>query len=387
VTHIDATEDPARRRGPLSRALALVWAAIYAIGLVSSVLGGHPLWVWVVSGVALLGWVVRALAPPRPVPLRVGAELVMIVAGGVSCVPGDVLTGVPLVVAIILTLGSPERPLRTGVIAVTLGAVSIGAGIAVMPPSSLAGLQGRLLGAAAVLVIGTLVAVNRRQSRIAERRRRELAAERLRVERLDDHASVARELHDVLAHGLGGLVIQLDAVDALLESGRVGEAAARVGSARRLAADAMGDARRAVDALRRDDRAGRPVAAGDLIAGLAELADAHRGLGGQVDARFDAGEEPIPAAQAEAMRRALQEALSNARKHAPGQGVRARLEERDGRLELVVTNPLGTADELGGSGGGHGLAGMRERFAELPGGTVEAGADGEAFTVHAGVSR
>jgi signal transduction histidine kinase len=294
---------------------------------------------------------------------------------------------VPLVVAIILTLGSPDRRLRAGVVAVVLGVVSVGAGIALMPPSGAGGLQGRLLGAAAVLVIGTLVAVNRRQSRIAERRRRELAAERLRVERLDDHAAVARELHDVLAHGLGGLVIQLDAVDALLESGRVGEAAARVGAARRLAADAMGDARRAVDALRRDDRAGQPVAPGDLIAGLAELADAHRGLGGQVDARFEAGEQPIPPAQAEALRRALQEALSNARKHAPGQGVRARLEERDGRLELVVTNPLGTADELGGSGGGHGLAGMRERFAELPGGAVEAGADGEAFTVHAGVSR
>ncbi|WP_084700500.1 histidine kinase [Cryptosporangium arvum] len=85
---------------------------------------------------------------------------------------------------------------------------------------------------------------------------------------------MARDLHAVLARSPGGLVIQLDAGDALLESGRDAEARERVIAARGLAVDGLAEAGRAVTALR------EPV--GDVDAVLDELTTTHRELGGEV---------------------------------------------------------------------------------------------------------
>jgi signal transduction histidine kinase len=95
--------------------------------------------------------------------------------------------------------------------------------------------------------------------------------------------------------------------------------------------------------------------------------------------------------QAAALERALQEALVNARKHAPGEPVQALLAWSDAGVRLTVSNPLGddtafAADRspLARSGGGHGLEGMRERFAALPaGGRATAGVDAGRFIVTA----
>nr|WP_246287234.1 histidine kinase [Schumannella luteola] len=254
-----------------------------------------------------------------------------------------------------------------------------------------------------MLVISALVGVSRRQVNAAELRLRELAEQRRRAERLDDHARVARDLHDVLAHGLGALVVQLDAVDALLESGRVDEAAARVRSSRTLAVDGLRDARRAVDALRSDETDAAPVPAGDATAALAELIEAHRALGGEVDARLAAPPRALPALTATALRRILQEALSNARKHAAGQPVTVELRRvpgarpsmaaapvaaaDHGRLVLEVTNPLGAAGAAATTGGGHGLAGMEERVSEIEGAELRTGVEGAGtrFVVRAEV--
>ncbi|HKT55310.1 MAG TPA: ATP-binding protein, partial [Microbacterium sp.] len=81
---------------------------------------------------------------------------------------------------------------------------------------------------------------------------------------------------------------------------------------------------------------------------------------------------PVPAVTATALQRALQEALSNARRHAPGLPASVTLDWRPGGVVLAVSNPVapGTAPS---PGGGFGLVGMRERFAALPhGGTVRA---------------
>ena len=98
-----------------------------------------------------------------------------------------------------------------------------------------------------------LVGFSRRQVRIdRRRRRREAEREQQRARLLADRSRAARDIHDVLAHSLGGLVLQLDAVEALLEAGRVDEATRRAGDARALAADGLAEARRAVHALRDD---------------------------------------------------------------------------------------------------------------------------------------
>jgi signal transduction histidine kinase len=87
----------------------------------------------------------------------------------------------------------------------------------------------------------------------------------------------------------------------------------------------------------------------------------------------------LPAEQADALRRALQESLTNARKHAPGQPVVVALDWTTG-VDLVVSNPL---LESASSSGGHGLRGMAERFGRFGGATASA-VDG-SFVVHARV--
>jgi signal transduction histidine kinase len=97
----------------------------------------------------------------------------------------------------------------------------------------------------------------------------------------------------------------------------------------------------------------------------------------------------LDADQSAAFERALQEALSNARKHAPGEPVQALLAWSDDAVRLTVSNQLGDGPgpepgTLARSGGRHGLEGMRERFAALPaGGRVTAGVDGGRFIVTA----
>jgi signal transduction histidine kinase len=89
----------------------------------------------------------------------------------------------------------------------------------------------------------------------------------------------------------------------------------------------------------------------------------------------------------------LQEALSNARKHAPGQAARVGLDWKDDRVILTVSNPVDSESRgdassgqaaLAGTGGGHGLAGMQERFEALPfGGSADARLEGDRFVLTA----
>jgi signal transduction histidine kinase len=97
----------------------------------------------------------------------------------------------------------------------------------------------------------------------------------------------------------------------------------------------------------------------------------------------------LPADAAQAAYRTAQEAISNARKHAPHAAVTLNLDYRDDATLLTVTDtpPTTTTTEvpepagaLAGTGGGYGLTGLRER-AELLGGTLRAGPDGTAWTV------
>jgi signal transduction histidine kinase len=118
---------------------------------------------------------------------------------------------------------------------------------------------------------------------------------------------------------------------------------------------------------------------------LRELVDSEGGrlrVGGDV--------RHLPAEAGLAVRRVAQEAMTNARKHAPGAKVAVRLEYLPGEVELEVRdfgatpvdNLVGEPVDngLGKSGSGYGLIGMRER-AELLGGTLEAGPAEEGFVV------
>jgi signal transduction histidine kinase len=211
---------------------------------------------------------------------------------------------------------------------------------------------------------------------LAERNRAD--AEHARAAALAERNRIGREVHDVLAHSLGALSVQLDAADALLEAGSDPEKAREyVQQARGLAVDGLSETRKAVHALRDE-----PVALSEQLASLAATLGATLTIGGT--------ERRLQAHAQHAMFRAAQEALSNARKHAPGARVTIRLDYADAATVLTVTNgpcPAGaSARPLSATGGGFGLRGMRERI-ELAGGELTAAAVESGWAVRAAVPR
>lgn len=377
------------RPGLLALTLNLLGAAAIGWSLLRTHTGDRPVWVLVVAFVSVAAWALRAVlsfAGWRRTALVL--SLVAAVTGAFVAPATDGLAIVPAAVAVLYLIGDPERPVQLGgavgvacAALVAVGAVPFGSPVAAV------------LGEMAGIVLAAFAGLSRRQFRTTEEQAALLRERDLEMREEAARVAIARDLHDVLAHSLGGLVIQLDAVDALLEAGDAAAARDRVVVARGLAADGLAEARRAVAALRDPDRtaAEATVTPADFRATLDDLVAAHRTLGGTADLHVAGEPRPLSAGQATALQRALQEALSNARKHAPGAPVDAGLDWQTGRVLLTVSSPLlasriaaAPVSELAVSGGGHGLEGMRERFAALPlGGSVAASSADGRFTVTA----
>ncbi|MFD3399778.1 sensor histidine kinase [Kribbella sp. NPDC058693] len=233
----------------------------------------------------------------------------------------------------------------------------------------------QLLWTAVLIAFG----LNRRQYEVQAQQTEQLLeqtrlaqSEHARAATLEERGRIARDLHDVLAHSLGALSVQLEVAEALLdERGDTEGALERVRRSRRLAVQGLTEARNAVAALRAD-------AVPDLDQAVAALAEQHENDHGTavrlsvtgVVARTESGVTV-------ALLNAAREALTNAARHAPGQPVELVLAYSDG-VRLSVRNKGATTGE------GFGLAGMRERLA-LVGGTLTAGPDGDDWLVVAEV--
>ena len=164
-------------------------------------------------------------------------------------------------------------------------------------------------------VVGFLAAAGRKQYvlRAEEAELRLADAERAREEHaraaaLAERANAAREIHDILAHSLGALVLQLDALDAVLDGetpdhGRAVELLAR---ARALAVDGLSEARQAVGTLRTDPP--------PLIDGLRHLVDATPGSALEITG----APRPISAEVSVALRRTAQEGSDQCRQTRSG---------------------------------------------------------------------
>ncbi|PJJ65691.1 sensor histidine kinase [Compostimonas suwonensis] len=355
-------EPPTLGVTPLARALNLMAIAGVSYGL--STLDPGPVWPIVLTATALVLWLVLVVTPRRLVRFQAGLALAMAVLGGAAAGGTAGLGLVVVAVGILRLVGSVRQPLW-------LGLTTVAASFAALLVGSLAlgtGEAERLgvLPAAAIVAILALVGFSRRerargveQSRRLARSAAEVRQEQARSAVLLERARIAGELHDVLAHSLGALVIQLDAADALYESGDVDAAATRVRQSRTLAAEGLVEARRAVRALRDDV---------ELSSGIAALVAGERALGADVVWSESGPPRRLGDPEHTALLRAAQEALSNARKHAPGSAVRVELAWRPGSVALNVTTEntrSGPDTRLAASGGGVGLVGMRERFAQL----------------------
>ena len=209
----------------------------------------------------------------------------------------------------------------------------------------------------------------------------------LRAAALAERQRLAREMHDVLAHSLSGLVMQLEGAR-LLSSSNPGDArlASTIDRAHHLARNGLDEARRAISMLR-DDELPSP---GRIEAIVTEFA---RDSG--IPGRFITTGDPrdVSSETRLALYRVAQEALTNIGKHAQPGKVEVTLAYEPRTVSLVVEDirdaadatvtPQATLDTSVApvtTDGGYGLTGMRER-AELLGGTLTAGPTGHGFRV------
>jgi signal transduction histidine kinase len=201
----------------------------------------------------------------------------------------------------------------------------------------------------------------------------------------DERARIARELHDVVAHGLSVIVVQAAAERRSLQGPVVDASSvdATLGSIERTGREALVDLRRLLGLLRRTDD---PMALAPQpgLAQLDELLASVRDAGLQVDVDISGDRTALPAGLDLTAYRIVQEALTNVLKHADAQCVRVRIAFARNQLELrVCDDGRPGAGSLSSVGSGHGLIGMRERVSVF-GGTITAGTgDSGGWTVHA----
>jgi signal transduction histidine kinase len=225
-------------------------------------------------------------------------------------------------------------------------------------------------------IVATMGGRIRRQGEILRDEADQARAREAHTAALAEQARVAREIHDVLAHSLSALTVQLETADALLEGGRTDQARQAVLRAGRLAREGLAETRRAIGALR-----------GDTLP-LPELLDAlsagYRGdLQAAATVRVQGPPRELGPDISLALYRTAQEAMTNVRKHAPGAPVRLDLRYGQDAVSLCIANgaaPAGAARPLATAGGGYGLTGLRER-AKLAGGSFEAGPAADGYRV------
>jgi signal transduction histidine kinase len=276
------------------------------------------------------------------------------------------------IVVYVLCLYAVAIRCRTWVVTVAALATVVGATSVEGQPTTTA-----VIVAVLPVAVGVIVRIrrgNREELEVVERRHegeRALLQERQRI---------ARELHDVVAHHMSVIAIQAEAgpyktadpPPELVESFREIRASALSG---------LSELRRVLGVLRSDRPDTMPQPG---LEDLPSLLDSARAGGVTVTTDVAGTSRPLPDGVNLSAYRIVQEALSNAMRHAPGSTVQVRLFYGEAALVIEIRNDRGTNDAradraapeqdpwAGLDGGGHGIIGMRERAAML-GGHLQAG--------------
>ncbi|MEV4538723.1 histidine kinase [Asanoa sp. NPDC049518] len=321
--------------------------------------------------------------------------------------PVDVAIGVVAAVGLLARRGRPVAVAAAVIPLTTVSVLATGAAIvalftiAVRRPARVA----FLLGAAYVAVVPVYFVLHDRPSfplwvdlvaragpasaaigwglfvgSLRERAARVEADQRLRVEqaRLTERARIAREMHDVLAHRLSLVSLHAGALEVRADA-RPDEIAVAAGAIRAGVHDALQELRTVIGVLR-EGAAGRPEPPQPGFADLPELVDGVRASGMTVVYRCQVPAAGPSVVLGRTVYRVVQEGLTNARKHAPGEPVEVLLDGAAGAdLRIRITN---SGPVVRGGGAGMGLIGVGERVA-LVGGRVEHGPSASGFRLEA----
>ena len=390
----------------LAWVLGIALFLVYITPLLVEVVAEEPVTV-AVPGLLVLdllvGHVILALAAFR----RRAPVTIAVITGVLSTVS---VSGAPAAFLAAASLATQRRPLPT----IWVGLVHVMAGMvheeAVAPwtvpeefRTSLTG-QGWLLDsvvfvASIVLLYGVAVLIgwnagSRRELVASWRRQAETAsgeqAARVAQAQLAERARIAREMHDVLAHRLSLVAMHAGVLahrPDLSEQERV-EAAEVV---RAGAHQALEELREVLGVLREDvgeeSEGPRVEAPQPGLSGIPSLVAEVTSSGQEVRLRAEADLWPrsmtLPTSTGRHAYRVVQEALTNARRHAPGRTVTVQLDGGAGEgLAIEVSNPTAAVPEGSLPSGGRGLTGMAERV-ELAGGRFSAGVEVSNFVVRA----
>jgi signal transduction histidine kinase len=358
------------------------WAVAGALTLLSALApraGGpaqpasDPAWVGLLGlGLAVAQGVPLAWRRLRPVPVACVVSLAY--AGyGLVVDPAPPYAGWVALFAVIANVaGRRPASIAGGAVAAALAAAA--AGSAAVHPEGRNELPTLLLVTLITLLAGALTRAER--GRLAALRERATSLERERdavrgQAALEERLRIARDLHDVVGHGLSAIAVQSGTARVALDAGDLGAVRTALGNVESASRSAMGEMRHLVGVLREPPGEGGDRALG--LDGVAMLVAQARSAGVATTLDQEGADlTEVPAAIGVCAYRVVQEALTNVARHAPGARASVHIEARAGRLLVEVTDRDGRATQPPGEGPGHGLQGMRERV-EILHGTVQAG--------------
>ena len=328
----------------------------------------------VVIGVSWTCWLVRdGRTPTRTRRMAVPLTVLAMTGGALAALTPN---SPAIVFAALAVLGAAGMLSTEATSAIALSAaLAMGVTSLITPDLSTAGLLGFLLVIAGSLSTGFIrLGYTQRAEQaeaLLEQTKRAADAER-EAAALGERTRIAREIHDILAHSLGALSLQLEAADALLGKDSVPQdnpdiikARSCVDRAAQLTRSGLTESRRAILALREDST---PL--DEMLKGLFNVPESEHHT-----FTMHGSPRKLPPDATIALFRTAQEAVSNAAKHAPGSPVTLDLTFDEHEVRLLAVNELpdaATPRPLTATGGGFGLTGLRER-AELAGGTLTAG--------------
>jgi signal transduction histidine kinase len=313
---------------------------------------------------SLLGaTVTAAVALRRLYPASVGllAGLVGALIAAVWGPPSLVFWGIAWICCLYgLAVWATPRRFAFAVAVIALATVASAAG----PVSLSNALQFGVITLVVMVLVRRVIGDRERRAQLAERER-DLGAREAVVE---ERARIARELHDAIAHNVSMMVVQAGAERRVLD-GASASTTEVLATIERIGRGALTEMRRLVGMLRSD--AGDPLAPQPGLDDLPTLVGQVCEAGLPVELHIDGERRELPVGIELSAYRIVQEALTNALKHAGESHASVHVRYGVDSLELeIVDDGAGVATPL--SSGGHGLVGMRERVA-LYGGRLDAG--------------